>query len=278
MTLFAALTTTSYDGDGDVDGDAAAGRGQPPSSSSSSPPEVIQLHTALLIDFLDGTIVDLAKAPSAPSAASASASASDGGGGVEAVDRPTAAEDEKIRRPFSALSYQAVQTRRDGDDDDDDDDDRDGGGAAADRHRRRRGHPRPDLGVWDCRVDGGAVDAEARAATLLRRVAAGKKGPPGSSAPPTVLMAVDLSDPSEVQPAVERMRNVVLGAYDRDDDDGADGRPSPPPPPSSSGTTSMRALRGAVFGRASTRGEVPAGGTTPAGGGGGGGGGRGISL
>ena len=165
MTLFAALTATSYDDDGDG-ADAAAGRG-PPSSSPSSPPEVIQLHSNLYIDFLVGTVVDLAKKKGAH--AYAYASGNDGGGVgvvVEAGDhRPTAAEDDERRRPFSALSYQAVQTRREGGGDEHDDDD-DGGGnnaaggppgpKAAGRRRRRwtRGHPRPDLGVWDCRVDG----------------------------------------------------------------------------------------------------------------------------
>ena len=71
--------------------------------------------------------------------------------------------------------------------------------------------------MWDCRVDlddddEDDDDAARRAATILRRVVLG--GRPSSTSPPNVvLMVVDLSEPSEVGPAVERMRSVALEAY-----------------------------------------------------------------
>lgn len=124
---------------------------------------------------------------------------------------------------FSALSYQAVQTQRD---------DVTAGGA-------RRQNLRPDLGIWDCRIQPSSSASTDNTAMLLQRVIINKKGgnrndtkggddhddakkEADSSAdeitnnddsmelPPTVVLTVDTTNPNSVQPSLEQMRNVLL--------------------------------------------------------------------
>mmetsp|Transcript_48758 Transcript_48758/g.103674 ORF Transcript_48758/g.103674 Transcript_48758/m.103674 type:complete len:538 (-) Transcript_48758:209-1822(-) len=238
MTLFAALTAK--------DGDAEAG------PSSSSPPEAIQLHSDRVIDFLNGTTVHLLK-NRGPSKSSGGEEPGAEGSGANANSD---ASNEGQSKYFSALSYQAIQTQQD-----------DGpllnkpGGAAAARR-----HLRPDLGVWDCRVNGNKVEAPA---LLLKRAvmdqkkqqqtkeASGeeKKGEEvveveekneGSGIASPIVMAVDLSDPSEVQPVVERMRNVILSVYDSDVKTDAQVQC----------TTSIKALQASAFGKILIQEEV----------------------
>ena len=228
MTLFAALTAK--------DGDATS-TGTP--SSSSSPPEAIQLHSSRVIDFLSGTTVHLAT----------DSSKSNGDDGKEA-SAANSSSGEGQSRYFSALSYQAIQTQQD---------DPLPGKSGGQRHVR------PDLGVWDCRVNGG--DAETPA-MLLKRVVMEKKADTGlageekkdaeeagsvdkndeTSAPP-IVMAVDFSNPGEVQPVIERMRSVILGIYD--DKDKATTLANP-----QSCTTTTKALEKTTFGTTLIQEEV----------------------
>jgi len=125
-------------------------------------------------------------------------------------------------RHFSALSYQAVQTQRDD-------------VAAATAGSIGRQNLRPDLGIWDCRVQSSAAAAD-NTAMLLQRVIINKKGNSNSKQadekdeekkeadladdentddatelPPTVvLLTVDTTNPNSVQPSLEQMRNVLL--------------------------------------------------------------------
>jgi len=130
------------------------------------------------------------------------------------LDDTTDASDLKH---FSALSYQAVQTLRD------------------DVSGTRRQHLRPDLGIWDCRIQSSTAD---NTATLLQRVIINKKGGHSNNkkeqvdkvdeekkeadsaadeiatddmeVPPTVVLTVDTTNPNSVQPSLEQMRNVLL--------------------------------------------------------------------
>jgi len=130
--------------------------------------------------------------------------------------------DASDSRHFSALSYQAVQTQRDD-------------VAAATTGSIGRQNLRPDLGIWDCRIQSSAAAAD-NAAMLLQRVVINKKGNNSNSKqadakdeekkeadaaydentddatelPPTVVLTVDTTNPNSVQPSLEQMRNVLL--------------------------------------------------------------------
>lgn len=242
MTLFAALTAK--------DGDASS------SSSSSSPPEAIQLHSDRVLDFLNGAAFRLKMK---------SASSKSGGEQKErsaAAANATSAEGGQSRY-FSALGYQAIQTQQD----DGPLPNKAGAGAVSTAQR----HSRPDLGVWDCRVDNRGAEA---AALLLKRVVLGKKKQQAkekvaakgdgeekkgeemadagdrheissSDGPsPPVVMAVDISNPAEVQPVVEQMRSVLLEVYDSDEKAAPNINPR-----QTQCTTSINALKSSVFGK-----------------------------
>ena len=128
-------------------------------------------------------------------------------------------------RQFSALSYQAVQTQRE-----------DVAGITA----APRQNLRPDLGIWDCRIQSSSSNTAVvdNTAMLLQRVIVNKKGGNTSNnqvdenvqdkknegdtaaeqsgtkdeveLPPTVVLTVDTTTPNSVQPSLEQMRNVLL--------------------------------------------------------------------
>ncbi|KAL9189774.1 hypothetical protein ACHAXT_009449 [Thalassiosira profunda] len=225
MGLFAALT-------------AAPEGTAPAATQSSSPPEAIQLHAERALDFLEGAAVHVA------------VGAKPGGEG----SKEGSASGEHSRY-YSALTYQAVQTQQD-----------EGplpgkaasGGAATAKAQR---HARPDLGIWDCRVEGGNAAASA---ALLKRVVMGQKIEAAEEPNPSeeekggesdaadqadkndesvkpVVLAVDISAPAEVQPVVERMREVVLNTFDgKEKADSCNRRIC---------TTTVKALQNAQFGK-----------------------------
>jgi len=243
MTLFAALTAK--------EGDANGG-----TSSTSSPPEVIQLHSNRVIDFLSGTTVHLLKKSSKSSGEESNKEES-------GANNKTTNTIEGQSRYFSALSYQAIQTQQD---DGPLPNKSAGGGAAAAVGLR---HLRPDLGVWDCRVN---ENKEEASAMLLKRVvlgtkkqqpkedsgeekkgeeteAAGEKDEAIGVAPP-IVMTVDLSNPADVQPVVERMRSVILEVYDSDE------KASSNKNPQVQCSTSIKALQSSTFGKTHIQEEV----------------------
>ncbi|KAL7529490.1 hypothetical protein ACHAXR_005125 [Thalassiosira sp. AJA248-18] len=236
--------------------------------------------------LMDGS-VGAAAALTARYGASSSSSSGGGGGGGGGIGEESNKEGDSVNnnerrsRYFSALSYQAIQTQQD-----------DGPplpnkpGATATSSSPT--HTRPDLGVWDCRVLNGNNNnnnaAVSSAAMLLKRVVMNKKNPSGEDNTSSsssggeekkgeesaeaaaaaavdnnrsitpIVMAVDFSDPSEVQPVVEQMRSVILNVYDADAKDKV----------SSSAnvsnlqacTTTMKALRKSTFGKTLIQEEV----------------------
>ena len=250
MTLFKVLTSKDGEGGGSQ-------------SSSSSPPEAIQLHSNRVIDFLHGTTVNLnpnSKNSGGESKNNANQPAGVVGGGQQ-----------QQSRYYSALSYQAIQTQRDFD-----------GLISSNKSSSATtaaGHQRPDLGVWDCRVN--ETNGEA-SAMLLKRVVmnsnkklvkskeenAGeeKKGEDGEQTTtaaedkpgqndtksPPIVMTVDLSDPTSVQPTIEQMRNVILNIYDEKSSPSS----SKLPKGQSSATTTIKALQSSIFGKTLIQEEV----------------------
>ncbi|KAL7547509.1 hypothetical protein ACHAWF_010800 [Thalassiosira exigua] len=277
MTLFAALASKGgAAGGGEGGGSAPSPVGSSASSSPSSPPEAIQLHAGVALDFRSGTVVR----PSASTIASAAergGAAGDGAGGGSGTSE-AGSDGGRRSRSFAALEYQAVQTQRD---------DAPPSGPVANaaapagggKEAVARAHPRPDLGVWTCRVLDGDGSREAtivgRAALRRgkrddRKIAGAREGGDGNDEPgeekkgeegevaarakdddrpdPPVLMTVDLSDPTEVQPAVERMRRAILKLYDGEED-GTSGS-------GGACTTSVKALQKSTFGRAKIQEDV----------------------
>ena len=213
------------------------------SSSSSSPPEAIQLHSNRVIDFLHGTTLDLSAVGSKSS-------------GEDNANEET----NNSNRCYSALSYQAIQTQQD-----------DGlisnnKGATATSAQ----HARPDLGVWDCRIDNNknnnGVDAPAM---LLKRVVMNrdKKLIGGDSGEekdedgkaedskvetndnqnsPPIVMSISLSDPTAVQTVIEQMRSVILNIHDE----------KSTAPVGKSCTTTIKSLQNSTFGKTLIQEEV----------------------
>jgi len=166
------------------------------SSSSCSPPEAIQLHGNKFINFLSAKTVNLDDI-----------------------------NDASDLRHFSALSYQPVQTQRE-----------DVAAAGSVAGGGTRQHLRPDLGIWDCRIQSSSSSSADNTAMLLQRVIINKKGghsfnnnkdgdgkeeqkEADSAAcdetntmdlPPTVVLTVDTTNPNSVQPSLEQMRHVLL--------------------------------------------------------------------
>jgi len=217
------------------------------SSSSSSPPEAIQLHTNRIIDFLHGTTVQSKSGPEDNN----NNSTTIGGGG------------KQQSRSYSALSYQAVQTQQDD--------------TLISNNKNTTTpfsseHLRPDLGIWDCRINN---NNEMASAMLLKRVVLDKSIPSSSdnnlsggndngensvdenehklsSAPPIVL-TVDISNPNEVQTIIEQMRSVVLNVYD-DNDNSKNSITAAIP--NKSCTTTIKALQKCTFGSTKIQEEV----------------------
>ena len=72
-----------------------------------------------------------------------------------------------------------------------------------------------------------------------------------------IVMAVDVSDPSEVQPVVERMRNAILNAYgSKREEEKARAAATATTIPHRSRTTSVKALQNLAFGRTKIQAEV----------------------
>jgi len=224
MTLFAALTSTS----------SSSSSTSGTSPSSCYPPEAIQLYSNLSIDFLSGTTRSLDVRHDAAGRSDATASNANN----DANDNNTDASS----RYFSMLSYQAVQV----------DGIKANGSGNNDHSRPDLGvwdcrvllpeSSRRSTTTSSPADDGGA----SAASTVLRRVVVdGRRRRPGapttaagensnsgeekkdddtagdnreSNAPSpsivrTVVLAVDLSDPTRVQPTLERMRRVVVDTY-----------------------------------------------------------------
>ena len=107
----------------------------------------------------------------------------------------------------------------------------------------RRQHLRPDLGIWDCRIQSATAD---NTAMLLQRVIINKKGGHSNKKeqdednkdneekkeadsamdeattddmelPPTVVLTVDTTNPNSVQPSLEQMRKVLLTMMSADE-------------------------------------------------------------
>jgi len=235
------------------EGDAAEGQS---SSSSSSPPEAIQLHTNRIIDFLHGTTVQLQNSTGIGNSTSGpednnNNSTTNGGGG------------KQQSRYYSALSYQAVQTQQD---------DTLISNNKNSTTSSSNEHLRPDLGIWDCRINN---NNEMASAMLLKRVVLDKSIPSSSdnnlsggndngensvdenkhklsSAPPIVL-TVDISNPNEVQTIIEQMRSVVLTTYD-DNDNSKNSTAAAIP--NKSCTTTIKALQKCTFGSTKIQEEV----------------------
>lgn len=185
-----------------------------------SPPTAIQLHSRYTVDFIHNRIVCLDK--------------------VRDSDPSNDREVQTPQRP-SLLSYQAVQTQRDDDDDE------------------LKNHDKPDLGVWNCNVD---YDFDQRAlGRVLKNVVLQSGGKAAiveeekkdnhdsrteDTATNSVLMTIHLQDLPDVQPTLERMRNVLVAAYDEEE-----GRShgSGKAANKNAGTTSIKTLESCAFGK-----------------------------
>mmetsp|Transcript_37348 Transcript_37348/g.81764 ORF Transcript_37348/g.81764 Transcript_37348/m.81764 type:complete len:543 (+) Transcript_37348:96-1724(+) len=249
MGLFATLAASAAGNDSDK---------QMPSSSSSSSssaahlPTAVQLHTSRRIDFVSGTI--------------------DGRRGESSGN---------AKRRFEVLSYQAVEvaepTTSGGTSSG-------AGEGTADQvallgnaqqqqpqQQRKLKHLRPNLGVWDCRMQegrnggGGGGDASNELIDrLLEQVvatasplkaeessasASGEERtvptPDPLAAPPTVIFAVDLSDPAGVHPAVDAMASALVRRYD-----GSTANKGIKYSPAAAATTRVSKLRTSKFGAA----------------------------
>ena len=229
--------------------EGGAAEGQSSSSSSSSPPEAIQLHTNRIIDFLHGTTVHLQNSTGIGNSTKSSGQ-----------DKSTINGGRKQQsRYYSALSYQAVQTQQDD--------------TLISTPSSSYEHLRPDLGIWDCRINN---NNEMASAMLLKRVVMEKSIPSSSdnnlsdgndngekslgenehksSSPPPIVMTVDISNPNEVQTIIEQMRNVVLNMYDDDNNNSKNGTTAAIP--NKSCTTTIKALQKCTFGSTKIQEEV----------------------
>ena len=212
MTLFAALT---------------AKEGDTSTSTSSSPPEAIQLFANRVINFLTGSTLNLSNDSSTKSNATGEDSNKDGAAAAVA-----SSNSEGKSRHFAALNYQAIQTEQD----------ESSSSSSSSSLSNKYQHLRPDLGVWDCRINSNTVTSSS--AMLLKKVVLEKhnhsqrgenmeeeeeekKGEETETTTTVhqtnnnservvtpIVMAVDLADPNEVQPVLEQMRSVVLNIYD----------------------------------------------------------------
>ena len=231
------------------EGGAAEGQ----TSSSSSPPEAIQLHTNRIINFLHGTTVHLQNYTGIGNSKynnpeDNNNSTTNCGGG------------KQQSRYYSALSYQAVQTQQDDT-------------LISNNNTTTQSsteHLRPDLGIWDCRINN---NNEMASAMLLKRVVMNKSIPSSSdnnlsggndgekslgenehkSSSPPIVMTVDISNPNEVQTIIEQMRSVVLTIYD-DNDNSKNNTTAAIP--NKSCTTTIKALQKCTFGSTKIQEEV----------------------
>ena len=213
MTLFSLLQPPTDPAD------AAAG-----TSTTCSPPEAIQLYSSHVIDFVGGRVISLDSSAAGAAAAGGEggSTAAGGGGDGTAVNQS---------RYYSVMSYQAVQTEHD-----DDQQQQKSGASNTNNNNSSKRHLKPDLGIWDAR-SGEYASIILKRVVVDRAVAAAAGG--GASADgleekkedghaeggtsgtknevKTVVCTVDLSNPSQVQPSLEQMRQVILKMYDENE-------------------------------------------------------------
>ncbi|KAL7475929.1 hypothetical protein ACHAW6_001823 [Cyclotella cf. meneghiniana] len=189
-------------------------------TSPCSPPTAIQLHGRHAFDFIHDRIIRV----------------DDVGDATQNSPRP------------SLLSYQAIQTQRDDDDE-------------------LKSHDKPDLGVWNCSVEynfdrhslGGVLKnvvlQTGSNTTILEEE---KKDNHDNHArmdtvANTVLMTIHLQDLSDVQPTLERMRSVLVAAFDHENGHSHDyGKAASQSP----GTTYIKTLEASSFGRCQIKQDI----------------------
>ena len=192
---------------------ASLGEKSTAQTSTCSLPTAIQLHSRHALDFINNKI---------------------------STDNAAVTADPKNvkKHSHSLLSYQAVQTQQDDEE---------------------RTHTQPDLGVWSCSLSK-SFDADSlggmlknvvlRTANVASSEGDDEKQPSAETADAksvevctnTVLMTINLEELNQVQPTLERMRNVTTNAYDQIDTSG--------------GTTSIKTLQSCTFGSAQIKQEV----------------------
>lgn len=198
---------------------AALGEKSTAQSSFCSPPTAIQLHSHHALDFVANKISNESSEATA--------------------DAQTA---KKYRH--SILSYQAIQTHQD---------------------EEERTHNKPDLGIWNCSLNNEFDDASLGAMlknvillnggqTLTRegqeeekKDAIGENESYSESAKDattnTVIMTVSLEELDKVHPTLERMRKIVVDAYQEITITGK-------------GTTPIKTLESCSFGKCQIKQEV----------------------
>ena len=173
---------------------AALGEKSTAQTSTCSPPTAIQLHSHHTLDFVHNRITN------------------------ESSETPSEEGQTAKNYRHSLLSYQAVQTQQD---------------------EEERTHNKPDLGVWNCSLnnefDDASLGAMLKSVILIRGgetlsthpdgqeeekkdATAAENENSGESAKDnvttnTVVMTVHLEELEQVHPTVERMRNIVINAY-----------------------------------------------------------------
>ena len=230
MGLFATLAASAGGSTSAVGADGSGKSGDNSSSSSSSSlPTAVQLHSSHRIDFLSGGIDGRRRGPTSSAANSSGNSTT-----------------STAKRRFETLSYQAVEVtaQQDGEG-------RSGGILQQQPNSSKaKKHQRPNLGIWDVRLPdtNGGTDGD-KSTDLINRLLQ-KVISPGA-APPTVIFALDLADPSSVYPAMEAMVAALLRRYDAMGADGASAKMSA----SASATTRLSKLRSTKFGAAPEQSE-----------------------
>ena len=231
MGLFATLAASAGGSTSAVGADGSGKSGDNSSSSSStSLPTAVQLHSSHRIDFLSGGIDGRRRGPTSSAANSSGNSTT-----------------STAKRRFETLSYQAVEVtaQQDGEG-------RSGGILQQQPNSSKaKKHQRPNLGIWDVRLPdtSGGTDGD-KSTDLINRLLQ-KVISPGAAAPPTVIFALDLADPSSVYPAMEAMVAALLRRYEAMGADGASAKMSA----SASATTRLSKLRSTKFGAAPEQSE-----------------------
>ncbi|KAL3784149.1 hypothetical protein ACHAWO_006363 [Cyclotella atomus] len=196
---------------------AALGEKSTAPTSTCSPPTAVQLHSLHSFDFIGNRITN------------------------EAIPTATDAHNVTKKYQHSLLSYQAVQTQQD---------------------EEEKSHTKPDLGVWNCSLNN-EFDAEALGSVLKSVVLQSgvvvaaavtteenKENEETSKvaneiSTNTVLLTIQLEELTNIQPTLERMRNVILSAF------GEDGLKI-----AGKGTTSIKTLQSCTFGTSQIKQEV----------------------
>lgn len=131
--------------------------------------------------------------------------------------KPIQLDDTAKLSGFSAMTYQAVQV-----------------GSSLEEELKNR-HQNPDLGVWNCRVSRG-TDKQALVDNLLAEV--GKKAK-------AFCMAVDLADPSQVEPTISLLQNALVRHLIENPPDSDEKAPT-----RETATTTLEQLQATEFGKA----------------------------